>query len=198
MPRGRRYSAKCHVTSEDEVHEMRIEIMPRKLDNLKRMVIHAQTTSGKTISLTLPINCTVKTLYKKNENLTGIPFSEQRIIIDGKRVSFAKMFIIQDSDVCSRFRVPGLNSNASRQYMEQVPGEQRHLQEVAAVEDTGKRTVKRNDGTHDVFIEQIIVEDFVPADQWDTENIAIFNLQTVSAAAVEGTIGIKPPRTIVS
>ncbi|KAM0145792.1 hypothetical protein ACHAQE_011072, partial [Botrytis cinerea] len=99
-----------------------------------------------------------------------------------------------DSDVCSRFRVPGLNSNASRQYTEQVPGEQRHLQEVAAVEDTGKRTVKRNDGTHDVFIEQIIVEDFVPADQWDTENIAIFNLQTVSAAAVEGTIGIKPPQ----
>ncbi|CCD50248.1 predicted protein [Botrytis cinerea T4] len=90
------------------------------------------------------------------------------------------MFIIQDSDVCSRFRVPGLNSNASRQYMEQVPGEQRHLQEVAAAEDTGKRTVKRNDGTHDVFIEQIIVEDFVPADQWDTENIAIFNLQTVN------------------
>lgn len=93
MPRGRRYSAKCHVTTEDEVCEMRIEIIPRKLDNLKRIVIHVQTKSGKTTPLNLPVNRTVKTLYKKIENFTGVPLSEQRIIIDGERVSSGKKLI---------------------------------------------------------------------------------------------------------
>ncbi|TEY43161.1 hypothetical protein BOTCAL_0377g00100 [Botryotinia calthae] len=122
---------------------MQIEIMPRKLDNLKRIVIHVQTLSGKTIPLNLPVNCTIKTSYKKIENLTGIPIDEQSISVGDERANHNSTL-----ELCN--------------------------------------------------LELIIVEDFVPAEEWDTENIAIFNLQMLNAAAFEGMIGMKPPWTTVS
>ncbi|TGO16131.1 hypothetical protein BPAE_0517g00020 [Botrytis paeoniae] len=156
---------------------VQFEIVPRRISQIDRIPIIVHTLSREVIHLNISIESIVGDLIDKIHNITNC-----------KLVSYGiePVFLV----FCSRGRP---RSHEAQKYMPQTAAQKRLLEHYVAIQENcgGKRAAISADANTNIV--QDIEADTFNAEDWDTENAFIFNLQMINGLASEIVLGMKPP-----
>ncbi|KAF7882886.1 hypothetical protein EAF00_011375 [Botryotinia globosa] len=196
-------SIKSSIKATDGIRGIRFEIVPLELDSIKRIPITVQMLSGKVIRINVSLETVVDALIEKIHGITGIPKDEQRIFFAGYQLErhhyLTSYGVMAGSQLfLALSSASGPKSHAAQKYMPQTAAQKRLLEHHVAIKESygEKRDVMFAD-TNTNIVQDIEVDDFY-AEDWDTENTLIFNLQMISAPSSEIVLGMKPPPCPIS
>ncbi|TGO50744.1 hypothetical protein BCON_0177g00210 [Botryotinia convoluta] len=186
-------SIKSSINATDGIRGIKFEIVPQKLDTIKRTPITVHTLSGKVIHITVSIKAIVSDLINKICRITSIPYERQQISFAGQQLEYRPLYYI-----LWHRRDGGPKSHAAQKYMPQTAAQKRVLKYHTAIQESFGEKREVMFAYANATIAQDIEADLFDAGDWDTENTLIFNLQMINAPASEIVLGMKPPPCPIS
>ncbi|KAE9369833.1 hypothetical protein N431DRAFT_560557 [Stipitochalara longipes BDJ] len=195
------YSVEAQINGKDTIAGLQFEIIPTKR---KPMFLHVMTLAGKHIQFQVEACMTIAHVKRLIEVREGIPYNDRRIVTRWNDRAWLDdchtlaHYNITDEEtiyVIVRLRGGGYSDpkDLAKMQEKKALAKDRQLQEEIKAEVKSEMAVAPGG-----FINQTIVRDPVPAEDWDVKNVVMFNLQLLNAAAFEHLIGIKAPPTPIS